>query len=80
MTLAFQEKGFFIECGALDGEKGSNTLFFEKSRNWSGILIEADPSNYAMLKLKRRKAFILNACLSPSTLPQKVCGTPFKKS
>ncbi|WAQ94261.1 STAR-like protein, partial [Mya arenaria] len=58
------EGGFYIECGGLDGERGSNTLFFEKVRRWNGLLIEADESNYALLKGKHRKAFTMNACLN----------------
>jgi hypothetical protein len=56
LTFVFQEGGFYVECGALNGEKGSNSLFFEKVRKWNGLLIEADPSNYGVLKTKNRKA------------------------
>jgi FkbM family methyltransferase len=35
-----KEKGFFIELGATDGKFNSNTYFFEKERNWKGLLIE----------------------------------------
>jgi len=35
--------GFFIEIGSYDGESLSNTLFFEMRRNWTGLLIEANP-------------------------------------
>lgn len=68
-----QEGGFYVECGGLNGEKGSNTFFFEKVRKWNGLLIEADPTNYAALKSKHRKAFSVNACLSPRSTPAKVC-------
>lgn len=67
--LNYMEGGFYIECGALNGEKGSNTLFFEKVRKWNGLLIEADPSNYEVLKTKNRKAFAMNVCLSPHPYP-----------
>ena len=30
--------GFFIECGAFDGEVRSQTMFFELKRNWTGKL------------------------------------------
>ena len=40
-----QRNGFFIECGALDGETRSNTLILEEELDWSGILIDADPVN-----------------------------------
>ncbi|KAL5011586.1 hypothetical protein ScPMuIL_010137 [Solemya velum] len=56
--------GFFIEAGAVDGEFLSNSLFFEMHRNWSGLLIEADPVSYSMLKTKHRKAYSINACLA----------------
>jgi FkbM family methyltransferase len=32
--------GFFIELGAMDGVLYSNSLFFERNLNWSGVLIE----------------------------------------
>ncbi|XP_052804816.1 uncharacterized protein LOC128234562 isoform X2 [Mya arenaria] len=67
--LNYMEGGFYIECGALNGEKGSNTLFFEKVRKWNGLLVEADPSNYALLKAKHRKAFTMNACLNTEPHP-----------
>ena len=73
VKLSFiQEGGFFVECGALSGERISNSLFFEKTRHWSGLLIEADPMNYAILKTKNRKAFTINACLSVYPYPVKV--------
>ena len=56
-TLSLKENGFFIECGALDGETRSNTLFFEIFRNLTGLLIEADPINYQQLLSRNRKAF-----------------------
>lgn len=71
-----QEGGFFIECGAHDGEFISNTLFFERYRNWTGILIEANPSKYKELKEKHRKAYTLQACVSLNSLPSKVYYYP----
>ncbi|XP_033727648.1 protein Star-like [Pecten maximus] len=65
----FLEGGFYVECGALNGEKGSNSLFFERVRKWNGLLIEADPTNYRALKTKNRKAFTVNACLNPKPYP-----------
>jgi hypothetical protein len=37
------KNGFYIELGANDGISQSNTLFLEKYKNWSGILIEPNP-------------------------------------
>jgi hypothetical protein len=48
IVLFFQahpHKGFFVECGALDGELRSNTLTLERDHGWRGVLIEADPDN-----------------------------------
>ncbi|XP_013387737.1 uncharacterized protein LOC106156854 [Lingula anatina] len=56
--------GFFVEAGAWDGEKTSNSLFFEKSRNWTGILVEPDPENFEKLVRKNRKAFVVQSCLT----------------
>ncbi|XP_060077630.1 uncharacterized protein LOC132557155 [Ylistrum balloti] len=70
--LNYMEGGFYVECGALNGEKGSNSLFFERVRKWNGLLIEADPTNYKALKSKHRKAFTLNACLYPKPYPAEV--------
>ena len=44
--------GYFIEIGAHDGIHHSNTLYYEKYKNWSGILIE--PSEYFKNLIKNR--------------------------
>ncbi|CAC5412229.1 unnamed protein product [Mytilus coruscus] len=75
--LNFKNDGFFVECGALDGETRSNSLIFERTRNWNGLLVEADPSNYELVKKKNRKAFTINACLSIYPYPVKM---QFKKN
>ena len=48
------ENGFFIECGANDGVDQSNTWYFEKILNWSGILIE--PLNIQFRELKKNRS------------------------
>ena len=45
--------GFFIELGANDGVNQSNTLYFEKHRNWKGILIEPTPHQYLACRKNR---------------------------
>ncbi|XP_069995063.1 uncharacterized protein, partial [Penaeus vannamei] len=64
--------GFFVEAGALDGERVSNSLWLEQDLGWNGLLVEPDTENYARLVNKRRKAWITNTCLSPVTYPQEV--------
>ena len=68
----FQENGFYVECGGYDGETASNTLLFEKTRKWTGLLIEPDPTQYNALKTKNRKAFSVNSCLSLEPYPASV--------
>ena len=53
--LRQKRDGFFIECGAYDGEAFSNSLLFELERNYSGILIEPNFKAYKDLKDKQRK-------------------------
>ena len=55
--------GFFIECGAADGEIFSNSLYLERVMKWNGLLIEANPETYPVLLKKNRKAYTVNACL-----------------
>jgi len=66
------ERGFYIECGAHDGEYLSNSLFFEVRRNWTGLLIEPDTKTFPRLMLKNRNAFHINTCISGSLKAQLV--------
>lgn len=61
--------GFFLECGAADGETLSNTLLLEMKHNWTGVLIEANPATYKGIRPRHRNVFSLNVCLSPSAHP-----------
>ncbi|XP_071635747.1 uncharacterized protein [Temnothorax longispinosus] len=64
-----KKNGFFIECGAYDGEMRSNTLFLERFNGWSGLLIEADPINFTKMLQKNRKAYLSPTCLSVTKSP-----------
>ncbi len=57
--------GFFIELGAHDGITQSNTYYYEKKKNWRGILIEPVPKLYEICKKYRAKKnfFFCNACV-----------------
>lgn len=68
-TLKNKEGGFYVECGACDGEFQSNTLYLELKRNWTGLLIEPNRKNYQQLLKTNRRAFYINACLSPYNHP-----------
>ena len=64
--LKQKKNGFFIEVGAYDGVAFSNSLFFELSRGWTGLLIEANPRAYRELLMKDRHAWTTGACISLS--------------
>ncbi|CAH1738172.1 unnamed protein product [Aphis gossypii] len=70
--IDYQKGGFFIECGALDGETRSNTLLFERFYGWTGLLIEADPLNFAKMLKKGRRAYLSPTCLSINPYPEIV--------
>ena len=58
-----KESGFFIEVGAHDGVTCSNTLFFEKYRNWKGICIEPGLEEFKLL-CENRSSINLDCCVS----------------
>ncbi len=61
-VLSSKRNGYFLEIGAHDGLKWSNTYVLEKSFNWSGLLIEADPRYFAQIS-KHRSSRAIHACL-----------------
>lgn len=46
--------GTFVEIGAYDGVAGSNCLFFETARGWTGFMVEPSPSLMARAREVRR--------------------------
>ena len=46
----------FVELGALDGERYSNTLMLERCFGWRGLLIEANPANFGALQHSQRQS------------------------
>ena len=57
------KNGFFVEAGSLDGEITSNTLHFELSHGWSGLLVEAHPIFYGQGLRKHRNVTSIMTCL-----------------
>ena len=45
--------GIFVDVGAHDGVNCSNTAFFERNRNWTGLCIEPNPDVFAALTAAR---------------------------
>jgi FkbM family methyltransferase len=58
--------GYFVELGANDGIRQSNTLYFERKKKWRGILIEPTPHNYLKCLDNRSSDnhIFCNACVS----------------
>jgi FkbM family methyltransferase len=57
-----KKEGFFVEIGAFDGVKYSNTYFFEQL-GWHGICIEPVPWIYERLKTNR-SCTCINGCIT----------------
>lgn len=54
------DRGFFIELGAYDGIRASNTKFFENELGFNGILIEPVRSAYKRLLVNRKNCITYN--------------------
>jgi FkbM family methyltransferase len=61
-TLDGLRGGFFLDSGASDGVRGSNTLLLESEFGWSGICVEPNARLFARLVRARRCACV-NCCL-----------------
>ena len=74
MFFKHHHNGVYLEMGALDGIKYSNTLFFEQTMNWTGILIEPG-TKYSELKRNRGAAnnvlHNLAVCAEPGEMELK---------
>ena len=70
--LDHKTNGFFIECGAADGFSFSNSLFFERGRSWTGLLIEPNPELFKTLMKVERNANLINSCLSTTQSTERV--------
>ncbi|WP_420857706.1 FkbM family methyltransferase [Marivivens marinus] len=46
--------GTFVDIGGYDGVTGSNTLFFEQRRGWTGVLVEPMPDQLAKAAAARK--------------------------
>ncbi|GAA0537825.1 MULTISPECIES: FkbM family methyltransferase [Rheinheimera] len=62
----FHRDGFFIEAGANDGVKQSNSHYFAKALGWKGILVEAIPALYNACVTNRPESAVYNCALVPS--------------
>ncbi len=58
-----KKNGTFVEFGALNGIRFSNTYFFEKNLGWTGICAEPNPTLFSQLK-KNRSCICLDCCIT----------------
>ena len=65
----FKNTGTFIELGASDGVKFSNTKFFEDELGFTGILIEPTPGLFGLLEKTRPKNKLYNCAISSNPGP-----------
>jgi FkbM family methyltransferase len=65
-VLLPHKNGYYVEIGANDGISQSNSLYFERKKKWSGILVEPDKHNFRLLtrNRKKRNKFFNCACVS----------------
>lgn len=67
------DNGYFIEMGAHDGVHNSNTLYFEKYKNWHGLLIEPSPHfNYLVNNRSEKNKFFNNGCSEFHSKPNTI--------
>jgi FkbM family methyltransferase len=55
--------GFFVEAGANDGLRQSNTYWFERFRGWRGVLIEGVAELARACRANRPRATVVEAAL-----------------
>jgi FkbM family methyltransferase len=53
-------RGFFVDVGAYDGVKFSNSLLLESRYKWKGVNVEANPNAFQLLVKNRPNAFNVN--------------------
>jgi len=56
-------RGFFIEAGAGNGWRQSNTYYLEHGRGWSGLLVEPIPENANICRQIRPRSVVRNVAL-----------------
>jgi hypothetical protein len=82
------ENGTFLDIGALDGVRDSNTLALERVLGWKGVLIEASPTSFSELQKNRPGQLHVNAAVCareqtvhflehPNSCCRGIAGIPF---
>lgn len=58
-----KDDGVFVEIGGYNGWRGSNCYFFEKTCNWTGLIVEASPTQVKEIP-GYRSAEVIHAAIS----------------
>src|ERR1700733_1318208 len=66
--LISKRDGVFFEVGALDDEQLSNTYFFEKFLDWSGVLVELQPRFFERLAQMRARSKVFGCGIADQDL------------
>lgn len=72
--------GFFIEAGAYNGYSISNSLYFELRYNWTGLLVEPNPNEFAKMAKLNRKAWTFPNCFSTKVTHERLAITQSAES
>lgn len=64
--------GYFVEAGANDGYKQSNTYYFERIRGWKGVLVEPVPWLAEECRLNRPGSRVFANALVPFGHPATI--------
>ena len=64
--------GFFVEAGANDGYRQSNTYYLERFKDWTGVLVEPIPSLYVRCVDERPRSKVFNCALVAEGGPTEV--------
>ena len=64
------DSGYYVELGANNGISFSNSLYFERYKGWTGLLIEPAPEHFKELMLNRasKNHFSNAACVGFYTI------------
>lgn len=63
VLFAGAKGGLYLDIGCNDGKSNSNTWFFNRHRQWTGVCFEADPKKFSEIKFSGRSDGI-NAAVS----------------
>ena len=65
--------GFFVEAGANDGIRQSNTYYLEKRRGWTGLLVEPIPRLASKCRTNRKNSIVEECVLvAPENMGQEI--------